>query len=195
MAIDTFFAFVGVYSDVDDAEADYQLVKDLHLEVGLIDAYDAAVVERRDDGKVKIVKKHEQPTRKGGWRGAGIGLATGAAIALFPAAAIGSGLLATTTAGGAAIGAFAGHVAKGLSRGDLKELGEFWFGGGARFFSTMRTFLSPAVAVSRAAWYSLPAQTCTVTSPSGRPFTSKLPSESGRSPPYQRPFCCTFTQI
>ena len=101
MAIDTFFAFVGVYSDVDDAEADYQLVKDLHVEVGLIDAYDAAVVERRKDGKVKIVKKHEQPTRKGGWRGAGIGLATGAVIALFPAAAIGSGLLAATTGGGA----------------------------------------------------------------------------------------------
>jgi hypothetical protein len=46
------------------------------------------------NGKVKILEKHEQPTRKGGWRGAGIGLATGVAIALFPAAAIGGGLLA-----------------------------------------------------------------------------------------------------
>ena len=50
MAVDTFMAYVGVYPDVAAAEADYQLVKDLHTEAGLIDAYDAAVVERRDDG-------------------------------------------------------------------------------------------------------------------------------------------------
>ena len=48
MAIDTFMAYVGVYDDVADAEADYELVKDLHTEAGLIDAYDAAVIERRD---------------------------------------------------------------------------------------------------------------------------------------------------
>ena len=40
------------------------------------------------------------------------------------AAAIGGGLLAATTGGGAAIGAIAGHVSKGMSRSDLKELGE-----------------------------------------------------------------------
>ena len=54
MAVDTFMAYVGVYPGVAEAEADYQLVKDLHTEAGLIDAYDAAVIERRDDGKVKI---------------------------------------------------------------------------------------------------------------------------------------------
>ena len=43
MAIDTFFAFLGVYDDVADAEADYEAVKLLHTEAGLIDAYDAAV--------------------------------------------------------------------------------------------------------------------------------------------------------
>jgi len=51
MAIDTLMAYAGIYDSVADAEADYQLVKDLHTEAGLIDAYDAAVVERRDDGK------------------------------------------------------------------------------------------------------------------------------------------------
>ncbi len=30
MAIDTFMAFVGVYNSVSDADADYELVKDLH---------------------------------------------------------------------------------------------------------------------------------------------------------------------
>ena len=124
MAIDTLIAFVGVYDNVDDAQADYQLVHDLHSEAGLIDAWDAAVIERRDDGKVKIVKKHETPTRVGGVMGGGVGLATGLVVALFPFAAIGGGLLAATTAGGAVLGAVAGHAAAGMSRHDLKELGE-----------------------------------------------------------------------
>jgi len=113
-----------VYDDVDDALADYDAVKDLHREADLIDAYDAAVVERRADGKVKIVKKHETPTRVGGVLGGGVGLATGLVVALFPAAAIGGGLLAATTGGGALLGAIAGHAAAGMSRKDLKELGE-----------------------------------------------------------------------
>jgi len=109
---------------VADAEADYQLVKDLHTKADLIDAYDAAVIERRADGKTRIVRKHETPTRVGGVLGGGIGLATGLVVALFPIAAIGGGLLAATTAGGAVIGAVTGHAAAGMSRSDLKELGE-----------------------------------------------------------------------
>jgi uncharacterized membrane protein len=124
MAIDTFMVFVGVYPSVAAAEADYELVKDLHTEARLIDAYDAAVVERRTDGKTKIVKKHETPTRVGGVLGGGVGLATGLVVALFPFAAIGGGLLAATAAGGALLGSVAGHAAAGMSRKDLKELGE-----------------------------------------------------------------------
>jgi len=124
MAVDTFMAYVGVYPSVADAQADYELVKDLHTEAGLVDAYDAALIERRADGKVKITKKHETPTRVGGVLGAGVGLATGLVVALFPFAAIGGGLLAATTAGGAALGAVAGHAAAGMSRSDLKDLGE-----------------------------------------------------------------------
>ena len=124
MAVDTFIAYVGVYGSVADAEADYELVKDLHTKANLIDAYDAAVVERRADGKVKIRKKHETPTRVGGVLGGGVGLATGLVVALFPFAAIGGGLLVATTGGGAILGAVAGHAAAGMSRGDLKDLGE-----------------------------------------------------------------------
>jgi uncharacterized membrane protein len=123
MAIDTLIAYVGVYDRVEDAEADYQLVKDLHTKADLIDGYDAAVVERRG-GKTKIVKKHETPTRAGGVLGGGVGLATGLVVALFPFAAVGGGLLAGTTAGGVLLGAVAGHAAAGMSRHDLKELGE-----------------------------------------------------------------------
>lgn len=121
---DTYAVFGAVYDNQEVAELDYEAVKSLYYDWQLIDNFDAAIVVKRDDGKVKIVRKHEQPTRKGGWRGAGIGLATGAVIALFPAAAIGSGLLAATTGAGAAIGAVAGHVTKGMKRSDLKELGE-----------------------------------------------------------------------
>ena len=108
----------------DAAEADYELVKDLHTKAGLIDAYDAAVIQRREDNKVKIVRKHETPTRVGGVLGGGVGLATGLVVALFPFAALGGGLLAATTAGGAVLGALAGHATAGMSRHDLKELGE-----------------------------------------------------------------------
>jgi uncharacterized membrane protein len=124
VAIDTLLVVVGVYGSVDDAKADYELVGDLHTEAGLIDAYDAAVIERTDKGKTKIVKKHETPTRVGGVLGGGMGLATGLVVALFPFAAVGGGLLVGTTAGGAILGAVAGHAAAGMSRHDLKELGE-----------------------------------------------------------------------
>jgi uncharacterized membrane protein len=124
MAADTFIVYVGVYDTVGDAEDDYQLVRDMHMKAGLIDAYDAAVIERQDSGKVKITKKHETPTRAGGVLGGGVGLATGLVVALFPFAAIGGGLLVATTGGGAVLGAVAGHAAAGMSRHDLKELGE-----------------------------------------------------------------------
>ncbi len=124
MAVDTFIAYVGVYDSAADADADYEFVKDLHTKAGLIDAYDAAVIERRADGKVKITKKHETPTRAGGVLGAGVGLATGLVVVLFPFAAIGGGLVALTTGGGAVLGAVAGHASAGMSRHDLKELGE-----------------------------------------------------------------------
>jgi uncharacterized membrane protein len=124
MPIDTLFVYCGVYGDPADALADYELVKDLHTDANLIDAYDAAVIERDHKGKVKIVKKHETPTRVGGVLGGGVGLATGLVIVLFPAAAIGGGLLLGTTGAGALLGSLAGHAAAGMSRGDLKDLGE-----------------------------------------------------------------------
>lgn len=111
----------GLYPSVEDAESDYQLVKDLHTQAGMLDAYDAAVIEKRDNGKVRITKKHETPTRAGGVLGGGVGLATGLVVALFPAAAIGGGLLAATTAGGAVLGAVSGHAAAGMSRTTSKS--------------------------------------------------------------------------
>jgi uncharacterized membrane protein len=123
MALDTFVLLAASYDSQDAALADYHAVHDLYVKSGLIDTYDAAVISRHEDGKVKIVKKHEQPTRQGGWGGLGIGLVGGALIAVFPAVGIGAGLL-VGGAGGAGLGALAGHVAAGMSRSDLKEIGE-----------------------------------------------------------------------
>ena len=84
MALDTFILFAASYDSEDAAVADYDAVHDLYVESGLIDTYDAAVISRAEDGKVKIVKKHEQPTRQGAWGGLGVGLVGGALVALFP---------------------------------------------------------------------------------------------------------------
>src|SRR3712207_9074767 len=84
MAVDNFVAYVGVYSDVAHAEADYELVKDLHTRAGLLDAYDAAVIERRDDGKERITRQHETPTRAGGGPGGGGGRGPGLVEDVFP---------------------------------------------------------------------------------------------------------------
>jgi uncharacterized membrane protein len=96
----------------------------LHTEANLIDSYDAAVIERDHKGKVKIVKKYEMTTHVGGVGGAGFGLAAGVVCVLFPAAAIGEGLLLGTGGIGAVLGTLAGHAVAGMSRGDLKDLGE-----------------------------------------------------------------------
>lgn len=120
----TITVYAAAYDSVDAAESDYDSVKALYYDLDLMDTFDAAVIKKDEKGKVKIVKKHEQPTHHGGWVGAGWGLATGLLVALFPAAALGTGLLAGTTGAGAAIGALAGHAAGGMSRGDLKDLGE-----------------------------------------------------------------------
>ena len=121
--MDTFVVFAASYDTLGAAEADYHAVRELYLGSGLIDTYDAAVITRDDAGKVSIVAKHEQPTRRGAWRGLGIGLAGGALLALFPAIGLGAGLLLGGTSG-AGFGALAGHVTAGLRRADLKDLGE-----------------------------------------------------------------------
>ena len=82
--LDTFAAFAATYDSLDDAEADYEAIKALYYEHGIVDTFDAAVIAKKEHGKVKIVKKHEQPTRQGAWIGGGLGLAVGLASCCFP---------------------------------------------------------------------------------------------------------------
>ena len=107
------FIYIGTYPNEAAAQADYAVVKDLHA-LGAVGSYDAAVVTKDDNGKVHE-NKDEMATRHGGWGGAAVGALVGC---LFPPAII------ATTAAGAAIGAVSGHLWRGMSRSDVKELGD-----------------------------------------------------------------------
>jgi uncharacterized membrane protein len=110
---DNTFLLVGAYSSVDDAQADYDVIKELTLNK-VIGGFDAAIITKDDEGKVHV-NKDETGTRKGAWGGAGVGALVGL---IFPPALIGSAVV------GAAAGALGGHMAKSLPRSDLKDLGE-----------------------------------------------------------------------
>jgi uncharacterized membrane protein len=107
------FVYAALYDDVSVAEADYEAVFDLHA-AGAIGTFDSAVIRKEDDGKVRVTKT-EKPTQHGAWTGAGVGALVGL---VFPPAVIGSAIV------GAGAGGLIGHLRKGISRGDLKELGE-----------------------------------------------------------------------
>lgn len=130
MPLDTYVVLANQYETEQDALADYEAVRKLYTDLKIMGTYDAAVLTRKPDGKVEIVKRVEEPTRRGAAAGLLVGLAVGVIVALFPAAGVG---LAAGMIGGSAIGttigAVAGHVAGGMKRSDLKELGELLDGG------------------------------------------------------------------
>jgi uncharacterized membrane protein len=105
--------FVGTYSDEAAARADYEVFKGLH-QAGAIGTYDAAVMTKDQSGKVHV-NKDELATRHGAWGGAAAGAVIGI---LFPPSLIGTALV------GAAVGGVSGHLWRGMSRADVKELGE-----------------------------------------------------------------------
>lgn len=119
---DTLLVLAASYDDQAQAEADYEAVKALYQAVKTSHDFDAAVVARDQEGKVHVVKKHEEPTRHGAAHGLGWGLAVGAVCAILP----GVGLLGALSVGGgagAAIGAVTGHMKGGLDNHDLEGLG------------------------------------------------------------------------
>ena len=107
------FIYIGTYPSEAAARDDYGVVKDLHA-AGAVGTYDAAVVTKDDSGKVHV-SKDEMATRHGAWGGAAVGAVVGI---LFPPSIIGTALV------GAAAGGVGGHLWRGMSRSDVKELGD-----------------------------------------------------------------------
>jgi uncharacterized membrane protein len=111
---DNTFIYVATYPNETAAQADYEIVKGLH-ERGLVGSYDSAVVTKDLNGKVHE-NKDETATRHGAWGG----IAAGAAVGLlFPPAVLGAAAV------GGVIGGVSGHLAKGMSRSNVKQLGDF----------------------------------------------------------------------
>ncbi|MGZ6696635.1 MAG: DUF1269 domain-containing protein [Solirubrobacteraceae bacterium] len=144
---DALYVMAASYDSVDTAVSDYEAVKALYQEIKTSDDFDAAVVSKDDEGKVKIVKKHEQPTRHGAAHGLKWGLAAGAAAALFPAIGI-LGALTVGGGAGAAIGAVSGHVSGGMNRDDLKDIGEVLDEGQAGLIVVYATNMADQVAAN-----------------------------------------------
>src|SRR3954463_8920350 len=107
---DTLYVIAAAYDDVDSAVADYEAVKSLYRAVKSSHDFDASVIAKDEAGKVRIVKKHEQPTRHGAAVGLGWGLAVGVAAVLFPPIGIG---ITAAGATGAAIGGGGGPGRRG----------------------------------------------------------------------------------
>ena len=122
------FLYIGTYPDEATARADYDVLKDLHMaeyvgpeddgaaNVGTVDvgSYDAAVITKDASGKVHV-NQDEMATRHGGLGGVLPGRVIGI---LFPPSIIGTAIV------GGAVGGVCGHLWRGLSRTDVKDLGE-----------------------------------------------------------------------
>lgn len=144
---DTLIIAAASYDNVDAAIGDYEAVKALYYEIKASDAFDAAVISKDAEGKVEVVKKHEEPTRSGVTHGLGWGLAVGALTAIFPAVGLAGGL-AVGGGAGAAAGAVAGHLAGGLADHDLKQLGETLEAGQAGLLVVYATNMADQVAAN-----------------------------------------------
>jgi uncharacterized membrane protein len=107
------FVYIATYANLDDAKADYDGVKKLYFD-GVIGVFDAAIISKDGNGQVKV-HKTEMPTEYGAWGG----LAVGALLGIFFPP-----YLVWELAAGAAAGSLIGHFWGGMSRSDLKEIGE-----------------------------------------------------------------------
>jgi uncharacterized membrane protein len=106
--------YAGLYGDVEDALADFEMIKAAHAEKW-IGTYESAVFEKTADGKIKVLNTDATQ------RGAGVkaGIIAGAIFGIiFPPS------LLVSAAAGAAIGAGIGNVVKNIGRGDVKDLAD-----------------------------------------------------------------------
>ncbi|HKG38175.1 MAG TPA: DUF1269 domain-containing protein [Conexibacter sp.] len=134
MADEPVFLYLAVYGNEDDARLDYDVLLELHA-AGVVGTYDAALVTKDAEGKVHVHKR-EKPTQHGAWTGIGVGAVIGI---LFPPSIIASAAVAGTAGG------VVGHLWRGMSRSDVKELGELLDSGEAGLIVIGRSKLEEAL--------------------------------------------------
>lgn len=106
--------FAGLYNNIEDAEADFEGLKELkHMD--FVGEYEAALFTKKEDGKVKVLNT-DATSRTWGTK---VGVVTGAVMGLFFPVTLLAG-----AAMGAGAGALVGNFMKSMSRKDVKEIGE-----------------------------------------------------------------------
>jgi uncharacterized membrane protein len=104
--------YAGVYSVADDAQGDFNLIKDAHR-TSWIGTYDAALFAKNTDGKVKVLDIDATQRTTGAKAGAIVGAVLGV---IFPPSVLMSASV------GAATGAALGNLGKGFGKGDIMDL-------------------------------------------------------------------------
>ncbi len=110
----TAYAYVAAYSSPDRARRDYKVLRRVRSQEGA-GALDVALVFK-DDGANVHLRKRERDTGKGAITGVGVGALLGI---LIPFAAI-----PVTVSVNAAKGGLMSYYRKGMSRADIRALGE-----------------------------------------------------------------------
>lgn len=123
MADQTYVAIAAQYESEDEAAAAFDQISTHFKEVHDHGSFDAAVINRATDGKLSITRRDDGGRHHGARKGLTIGLASGLAVALFPAVAIG-GALVVAGGSGAGIGAIAGHIGRKTPTKDLEAISE-----------------------------------------------------------------------
>jgi uncharacterized membrane protein len=114
----TYVAYVGGYSSIEDAELDFEALKEITAD-GVIRDLTAAIVSKDESGRI-----HTHKTTHAGKVAAGVGVVGGAILgAIFPPAgmAVLGAAVVEAAVGGVVLGSI-GHLAGGASRKDLREL-------------------------------------------------------------------------
>ena len=116
MAKNPVFLYLATFASVKDARAASMKVQELYS-AGVISVYDAAVVSKDAEGKVRV-HKNEKATQYGVWTGLVVGAVVGT---LFPPLLAGSAAVAIF---GAGAGGLMAHFRSGMSRSEVRELAE-----------------------------------------------------------------------
>jgi uncharacterized membrane protein len=121
MSDKTYVLYAASYASKEDAKADLEALKEIKS-AGEIRDLTAAIVSKNEKGKLHV---HE--TTHAGKVAGGVGVVAGAIIgAVFPPAGI--AVITAAVGGAAGVGVVAGaigHFSGGISRKDMKDLGEF----------------------------------------------------------------------